>query len=43
MFMSKDAPKKNGVDLSPFLRELYKLKDELERLIIEMEKIINEQ
>ena len=41
--MLKEYPIKNNIDLSPFLLELYKLKDELERLIIEMEKIINEQ
>lgn len=41
--MLEENPKKKSVDLSPFLLELYKLKDELEKLIIEMEKIINEQ
>lgn len=40
--MSEDAPIKNDVDLSPFLRELYKIKYELENLIIQLEEIVNE-
>lgn len=41
--MLEEAPNKKSVDLSPFLLEIYKVKDELEKLIIEMEKIINVQ
>lgn len=40
--MSKDAPKKNDIDLSSFLCELYKIKFELESLIIQLEEIVNE-
>lgn len=41
--MLQENPKKKSIDLSPFLLELYKLKDELEKIIVEMEKIINVQ
>ena len=30
---------KKSIDLSSFLNELYKIKDELEKVIIELEKI----
>ena len=39
--MLKENPNKKSIDLSSFLLELYKLKDELEKIIVEMEKIIN--
>lgn len=41
--MLKENPNKKSIDLSPFLLELSKLKDELKKIIVEMEKIINVQ
>lgn len=36
--MTKEEPKKNVVNLSPFLCKLYKIKDELEEVIILVEQ-----
>ena len=41
--MSKEHPTMNGIDLSLFINELYKIKDELEKLIIELEKMKKEK
>lgn len=40
--MLKEHPTKNNIDLSLFLCELYNIKFRLENLIIEMEKITEE-
>lgn len=40
--MLKENLTKNDINLSLFLNELYKIKHELESLIIQLEEIINE-
>lgn len=40
--MKLEHPFKNFIDLSLFINELYKIKDELEKLIIELEKCLKE-
>lgn len=40
--MSKDNPNKKDIDISLFLCELYNIKFRLENLIIEMEKLTEE-
>lgn len=40
--MDKEVPSKKSINSSLFLDELYKIKDIIERLIIELEKINNE-
>lgn len=37
--MYMEHPKKKYIDLSLFINELYKIKDELEKIIIELEKM----
>lgn len=41
--MLKENPNKNSIDLSSFLCELYKIKVEIEMLIIRLEEVIDEQ
>lgn len=40
--MSKEFPIKNDITISPFILELYQLKNDLEELVKEMEEIVNE-
>ena len=39
--MNKEYLNKKFIDLSLFINELYKIKDDLEKIIIELEKIKN--
>lgn len=41
--MQKEDLNKNCIDLSPFINTLYIVKEKLEEIIIEMEKIKNVQ
>lgn len=41
--MDKENLTKKSIDLSPFLRDLYRIKFELENIIIELEKMKNVQ
>lgn len=41
--MLKENPNKNSIDLSSFLCELYKIKVEIETLIIRLEEVLDEQ
>ena len=37
--MSKENPIKNGIDLNPFIFQLYDIKNVIEEMIIELEKM----
>lgn len=41
-YMVEEAPKKKTINSSLFLLKLYKIKEDIEKLIIELEKIENE-